>query len=70
MEDLIYEGKVVKRKTIDYGYCISIHKSQGSQFSTVLLDAVSFRSCYDPSTYRQLQYVAVSRTMDIIYVYQ
>lgn len=68
--DLMYNGKIVKKKTLGYGYCISIHKSQGSQFTNVFLDAVSFNKCFNLTIKRQLQYVAVSRTTDIIHIYQ
>lgn len=66
----MYNGKIVKKKTLGYGYCISIHKSQGSQFTNVFLDAVSFNKCFNLTIKRQLQYVAVSRTTDIIHIYQ
>lgn len=68
--DLEYEGKVIKKKTLGYGYCISIHKSQGSQFDNVFLDAISIDRCSDNVTKRQLQYVAASRTKETLYVYQ
>ena len=68
--DLEYEGKVIKKKTLGYGYCISIHKSQGSQFDNVFLDAISINQCPDNITKRQLQYVAASRTKQTLYVYQ
>lgn len=36
--DLTYDNRVIKRKSLDYGYCISAHKSQSSSYSIVLID--------------------------------
>lgn len=36
--DLIHDGRIIKRKSLDYGYCISAHKSQSSEYSIVLID--------------------------------
>ncbi|MBQ0113522.1 MAG: AAA family ATPase [Bacteroidales bacterium] len=36
--DLVYDNRIIKRKSIDYGYCISAHRSQGSSYSIVLID--------------------------------
>lgn len=36
--DISFAGRVIKRKSLDYGYCITVHKVQGSQYSTVMID--------------------------------
>ena len=42
-----------------YGYAISIHKSQGSEFDTVVLPITSL---YNKMLYRKLYYTAVTRS--------
>lgn len=66
--DLIYENRVVKSKSIGYGYCLTTHKSQGSSFNTVLIDMGNIFKCTDSSELRQLQYVALSRTRKDIHM--
>lgn len=68
--DLVHEGRVIKRKSLDYGYCISVHKSQSSSYLAVLVDMENILQCTDPEELRQLQYVALSRTTNDIYLYQ
>ena len=57
-------------KSLDYGYCISAHKSQSSSYLAVLVDMENILQCTDPEELRQLQYVALSRTTNDIYLYQ
>jgi exodeoxyribonuclease-5 len=60
--DLIYDNRIVKSRSIGYGYCLTTHKSQGSSFDTVLVDMGNILRCTDAAELRQLQYVALSRT--------
>jgi ATP-dependent exoDNAse (exonuclease V) alpha subunit len=60
--DLVFEDRVIKGKDFDYGYSISIHKSQGSTYNNVYLDNNSLQFCRNISECRQLQYVGMSRT--------
>ena len=60
--DLIYENRIVRKKSLDYGYCISVHKSQGSNYNNVLVDMNNLFICKNKEELRQLQYVALSRT--------
>lgn len=60
--DLFLNGRVVRKKTLDYGYCISAHKSQGSQYQEVMIDMQNLMTCHNSEELRQLQYVAMSRT--------
>lgn len=66
--DLIYDDRVVKRKGIDYGYAISVHRSQGSSYNNVLIDMNNIFRCRDKEELRQLQYVALSRTRKDIHL--
>lgn len=68
--DLYYEGRLVKKKTLDYGYAVSVHKSQGSTYNNVFIDIDNINTCRDSAVLRQLQYVALSRTKKDAFVYQ
>ena len=41
---------------------MSVHKSQGSNLNTVLVDMDNILTCHNYELLRQLQYVALSRT--------
>ena len=60
--DLTYQGRIIRRKSLDYAYCMSVHKSQGSNLNTVLVDMDNILTCHNYELLRQLQYVALSRT--------
>lgn len=66
--DLYCENKLVKKKTFDYGYCLSIHKSQASSIDNILLDMSNCYICQDPIELRQLQYVGMSRSRKDIHM--
>lgn len=66
--DLIYNERIVKKKSIDYGYAISVHRSQGSTFNNVLIDMGNINKCYNKEELRQLQYVALSRTQNDVHL--
>lgn len=68
--DLVLNGRVIRKKSIDYGYAISIHKSQGSSLTECFVDMQNINSCYDYMTRRQLKYVALSRTRTNCYIFQ
>lgn len=61
--DLIYDNRVIKSKSIDYGYSITIHKSQGGTFNTVYVDHrdIDIANNFDKEMRNQLLYVAMSR---------
>lgn len=64
--DLIYGNRTVRKKTLDYGYCLSVHKSQGSNYDNILIDMGNLFICKNKEELRQLQYVAMSRTRNNI----
>lgn len=66
--DLVYENRIIRKKSIDYGYCISVHKSQGSSINNVLIDMGNLFTCKNKEDLRQLQYVAMSRTKNNIVI--
>ena len=68
--DLSYEKRVIKKKSFDYGYASTVHKSQGSSYDNIFVDMRNIRTCKDDLVRRQLQYVALSRTRKDVFVLQ
>lgn len=68
--DLYYDGRVIKKKTFDYGYASTVHKSQGSSIDNVFIDMKNIITCRDTMELRQLQYVSISRTRNNAYILQ
>lgn len=68
--DLYYDGRLIRKKSFDYSYSLTSHKSQGSSYNNVLVDMRNINSCRDESVTRQLQYVALSRTRKDALIYQ
>lgn len=60
--DLMFDNRVIKKKTFDYGYASTTHKQQGSSINTVFIDMNNLMTCRNKEELRQLQYVALSRT--------
>lgn len=68
MKDYEQGGRTKLKKALDYGYCHSVHKSQGGTYNNVLfyLDTVQkFKSLL---TQRQLKYVAITRAKEQVVV--
>lgn len=70
MQPLVYEGRTIFKKTFDFGYCCTIHKSQGSSYNDVFVDMTDLKLCREDLVRRQLEYVAFSRTRHDIYIYE
>lgn len=66
--DLMFDNRVIVKKSFDYGYAQSIHKSQGSSYDEIFVDWRNIKVCRDEEFKRQLQYVAMSRTRTNAYV--
>ena len=45
----------------DFNHCMTVHKSQGSEYDYVYLDSEDFKSCIDIQTRLKLLYVGISR---------
>lgn len=52
---------LIQAKVIDFGYAHTIHKSQGSTFTHVLINDDDINRCLDKNVKKQLRYVAVTR---------
>lgn len=66
--DLYYDNRVIKKKTFNYGYAISVHKSQGTTIDNVFVDISNINTVWDKNELQQLQYVALSRTRGNAYI--
>ena len=62
MKNLLLDGRIIKRKTFDWGYSSTIHKVQGVTLDNVYIDMSDVSRCRDREQLRQLQYVSMSRT--------
>lgn len=69
-KDMYYDNRLIRKKSFDYGYACSAHKSQGSSFGEVFVDMRNINLCRDKDERRQLQYVALSRTRKDAYLLQ
>lgn len=67
--DLEWDGRVVKKKTIDYGYASTVHKIQGSSLTNIFIDMDNIMKCRNEEELRQIQYVALSRTRNDAFLY-
>ena len=67
---LIYDDRVVRKKSFDYGYSSTTHKTQGSSYENIFVDLRNINTCSDEVVKRQLQYVAISRTRHDAYILQ
>lgn len=68
--DLFYDGRMIMKKGLDYGYAITVHKSQGSSISKTFVDLKDIRKQKTRDELRQLEYVALSRASGDVFIYQ
>ena len=68
--DLYYDNRLIRKKSFDGGYACTIHKSQGSSINNTFIDMKSIGLCRDNQEKRQLQYVALSRSKNNVYILQ
>ena len=66
--DILYKGTLKIKKTLDYGYAHTIHKSQGGTYNYVVVDTRDLVKFQDKQTVKQLKYVALSRAKTHAYV--
>lgn len=67
-KDMVWDNRVIKKKTFDYGYSSTIHRVQGSSLDTVFVDMKNVMSCRNINELRQMQYVSLSRTKSDAYI--
>lgn len=66
--DIMFDNRVIKKKTFDYGYASTVHKLQGTTLDTIFIDMNNLYSCRGREELRQLQYVALSRTKSDVHM--
>lgn len=59
--DIDINGRRLKSKDIDYGYAVTVHKSQGSTYNNVYIDEVDIDRNQKVKERNSLKYVAMSR---------
>lgn len=66
MHDFYTEDQsLITKKDIDFGYAITVHKSQGSTYNNVAIAYSNLLTCRDEKERARLVYVAVSRTRHV-----
>lgn len=70
-KSIMHDGLIKIPKTLDYGYAITIHKSQGGQFETAFIDNKEIDRAFfaDKECLRQMKYVSISRAKNIAIVF-
>jgi hypothetical protein len=64
----VTSGNALKiRKTLDYGYSHTVHKSQGGTYNKIMFYADTV-NVFDEKVAQQLKYVAVSRAKEDVYI--
>lgn len=64
----VQQGQALKvRKTLDYGYACTVHKSQGGTYNKIMYYADTVAP-FDKKVQNQLDYVAVSRAKENVYI--
>lgn len=69
-KDMFFDNRLIRKKSFDRGYAITVHKSQGSTYDNVYIDMKNILSCSEKEVIRQLQYVALSRAHNNVFLYQ
>lgn len=65
----IFEGDIIlAKKDIDYGYGVTIHKSQGSTYNTVFVNGKDINKNPNSLERKRLWYVALSRASNKVYI--
>lgn len=70
MYDMVFEGRVVKKASLNYGYALTIHKLQGSSYDEIFIDMNDIKRNISREDKRALQYVSASRARNKIYILQ
>lgn len=68
--NLFYDGRLIRKKSFDYGYTSTIHRLQGSSLDKIFIDLKNIKTCSDDLVRRQLEYVALSRTRKDAIIFQ
>lgn len=61
---IMYNGRTIKNKGIDYSYAVTVHKSQGSTYNNVFVSEADINNNSNTRNRNQLKYVALSRASE------
>jgi hypothetical protein len=62
-----YKTKTKYDPEVDYIYCSTVHKAQGSEWPTVYVDSDDIQRCRDRGLHARLFYTAVSRAREAVF---
>jgi exodeoxyribonuclease-5 len=68
--NMYFDNRLIRKKSFDYGYACTVHRSQGSDYNNIFVDMKDIGLCKDDAIRRQLQYVALSRTRNNALIFQ
>ena len=67
-QDIYVDNRLVVPKSLDYGYAMTVHKSQSCSIDNILVDMGNIQLIRNKKELKQLQYVVMSRTRNNIYM--
>jgi hypothetical protein len=67
-QDIYVDNRLVVPKSLDYGYAMTVHKSQSCSIDNILVDMGNIQLIKNKKELKQLQYVVMSRTRNNIYM--
>ena len=66
--DIYVDNRLIIPKSLDYGYAMTVHKSQSCSLDNILVDMENIQLIKNPKELKQLQYVVMSRTRNNVYM--
>lgn len=67
-KDIYVDNRLIIPKSLDYGYAMTVHKSQSCTIDNILVDMGNIQLIKNPIELKQLQYVVLSRTRNNVYM--
>lgn len=67
-KDIYVDNRLIIPKSLDYGYAMTVHKSQSCTIDNILVDMGNIQLIKNPKELKQLQYVVLSRTRNNVYM--
>lgn len=66
--DIYVDNRLIIPKSLDYGYAMTVHKSQSCTIDNILVDMGNIKLIKNPKELKQMQYVVLSRTRNNVYM--
>lgn len=67
-KDIYVDNRLIIPKSLDYGYAMTVHKSQSCTIDNILVDMENIQLIKNPKELKQMQYVVLSRTKNNVYM--